>query len=233
MENRYNYGKIYKVWDNAFTKCYIGSTTETLSQRMARHRVSYNIWKRGSDKGYYKVFDLFDEFGVENCKIEWVEDYSCNSKKELEAREGKFQREEQCINKRVAGRSSKEYYDDNREQILERKREYYQENKEDILQKTKDYTDNNKDKVLERKKLYYTNNKDTINQKNKVYAETNKDKIKEYHAEWYSKNKDKFNEDRKTRIDCECGGRFSKNHKARHLQSNIHQEWLNSQTSEV
>ena len=117
MENRYNYGKIYKVWDNAFTKCYIGSTTETLSQRMARHRVSYNIWKGGSNKGYYKVFDLFDEFGVENCKIEWVEYYSCNSKKELEAREGKFQREEECINKRVAGRSIKEYYDDNREQI--------------------------------------------------------------------------------------------------------------------
>ena len=45
--------------------------------------------------------------------------------------------------------------------------------------------------------------------------------------------KDKFNEDRKARIDCECGGRFSKNHKARHLQSNIHQEWLNSQTSEA
>ena len=86
---------------------------------------------------------------------------------------------------------------------------------------------------MERKKLYYTNNKDTINQKKKVYAETNKDKIKEYHAEWYSKNKDKFNEDRKTRIDCECGGRFSKNHKARHFQNNIHQEWLNSQTSEA
>ena len=38
------------------------------------------------------VLDLFDEFGVENCKIEWVEDCSCNSKKDLEAREGQFQR---------------------------------------------------------------------------------------------------------------------------------------------
>ena len=37
--------------------------------------------------------------------------------------------------------------------------------------------------------------------------------------------KDKFNEDRTTKIDCECGGRSSKKHKARHLQSNIHQEW--------
>jgi len=34
------------------------------------------------------VYDLFDEFGIENCKIVWEEDFPCGSKNELEKREG-------------------------------------------------------------------------------------------------------------------------------------------------
>ena len=36
--NRYQNGKIYKITDVGYNNCYIGSTTESLSQRMARHR---------------------------------------------------------------------------------------------------------------------------------------------------------------------------------------------------
>ena len=36
--NKYQNGKIYKITDIAYNKCYIGSTTEGLSLRMARHR---------------------------------------------------------------------------------------------------------------------------------------------------------------------------------------------------
>ena len=39
--NKYHNGKIYKIVDNAYTKQYIGSTTESLSQRMTRHRSGY------------------------------------------------------------------------------------------------------------------------------------------------------------------------------------------------
>ena len=37
----YQNGKIYKIWDNAYTKCYIGSTVETLASRMTKHRDKY------------------------------------------------------------------------------------------------------------------------------------------------------------------------------------------------
>ena len=39
-----------------------------------------------------KCFELFDEYGVENCKIVWIKDSPCSSKKELEAEEGRLQK---------------------------------------------------------------------------------------------------------------------------------------------
>ena len=44
--NKYHNGKIYKVVDVGYNKCYIGSTTESLSQRMARHRSAYKNIKK-------------------------------------------------------------------------------------------------------------------------------------------------------------------------------------------
>ena len=39
--NRYENGKIYKITDVGYNKCYIGSTCESLSKRMERHRKQY------------------------------------------------------------------------------------------------------------------------------------------------------------------------------------------------
>ena len=36
--NKYANGKIYKIVDNAYTGCYIGSTIQPLSSRMSTHR---------------------------------------------------------------------------------------------------------------------------------------------------------------------------------------------------
>ena len=47
MENKYKRGKIYKIVDVGYNKCYIGSTAEkTLSNRMSRHRYDYKIYKQ-------------------------------------------------------------------------------------------------------------------------------------------------------------------------------------------
>ena len=37
----YRKGQIYKVCDQTFTKCYIGSTTQPLSKRMEKHRSDF------------------------------------------------------------------------------------------------------------------------------------------------------------------------------------------------
>ena len=111
----YNRGKIYKIWDIGYTKCYVGSTTEELSMRMAKHRDKYKAYTNGK-YSFTSSFGLFDEFGYENCKIEWVENFPCNSRQELTAREGYYIRNCECINKKVAGRTDKDRYYENIEE---------------------------------------------------------------------------------------------------------------------
>ena len=59
-----------------------------------------------------------------NWYIELYELYPCNSKMELERKEGEIQRQIATINKRVAGRTIKEYCFDNKDKISENKKEY-------------------------------------------------------------------------------------------------------------
>ena len=76
--NRYSKGKIYKVVNIGYNKMYIGSTVESLSKRMERRRSKYKEYLRG-DGDNTRVYWLFDEFGVENCRIELI-DFSKFSK---------------------------------------------------------------------------------------------------------------------------------------------------------
>ena len=121
--NRYSKGKIYKVVDIGHNKMYIGSTVESLSKRMERHRSKYKEYLRG-DGDNTRVYWLFDEFGVENCKIELIENYPCNSREELEAQEGKHQQSNKCINKVIAGRTVQEYLQDEYDYISFQKKIY-------------------------------------------------------------------------------------------------------------
>ena len=54
-------GKIYKIVDNGYNDMYIGSTTKSLSQRMAQHRYNYK-----SQQNNITVYKIFDKYGVEN-----------------------------------------------------------------------------------------------------------------------------------------------------------------------
>jgi len=86
MENKYKRGKIYKIIDVGYNKCYIGSTAEkTLSNRMSRHRYDYKIYKQTLNEKM-TCFDIFDEYGIENCKIELIENYPFNNIEELRKR---------------------------------------------------------------------------------------------------------------------------------------------------
>ena len=161
----YSKGQIYKIQDNGLNMCYIGSTVQKLCKRMAKHRKDYKDFLTGK-RNYTTVFDIFEHYGLENCKIIWIEDYPCNSKKELEAQEGKHQKETDCVNKHIAGRSSKERYEDNKDEVLakckiyreredkkekikETKRQNYQNKKEYYLEKAQEYRDNHREESKE------------------------------------------------------------------------------------
>ena len=71
-------------------------------------------------------FDIFEKYGIENCKFFLVELYPCKSKEELEAREGYYIRNYDCVNKYIHGRTSKQYYNDNKNKL----KEFYINNKD-------------------------------------------------------------------------------------------------------
>ena len=73
--------------DGGYKKCYIGSSCESLSRRMARHRSKCTAYLNGKVE-HTRPFYSFDEFGVGNCKIELFEHYPCDEKDELRKKRG-------------------------------------------------------------------------------------------------------------------------------------------------
>ena len=169
-QNKYHNSKIYQITDIGYNKCYIGSTTEELSMRMARHRAIYKHFLKNGKK-FMSSFDLFDEFGVENCKIELVEYFKCDTLQELRKREGEVIKTNECVNKYVAGITKKEYREDNRLKIKENDKLHDAENKEQRAE----YYKMNKGRVKEFYKEYYQNNKDKILADKREYREQNKE----------------------------------------------------------
>ena len=150
--DKYQNGKIYKIVDTSFTKCYIGSTCESLSQRMARHRRHYKLYLKHPEKSMTSFY-LFDEVGIENCKIYLIENYPCNSKEELRRREGFHIQSNECVNRCVAGRTAKEYKEyynpKNKEKIKATLKQWYERNQEKQKQKSKEYRAKKKDTTSE------------------------------------------------------------------------------------
>ena len=125
----YKNGKIYKIESLEGECVYYGSTTQKLCVRMAEHKRRFkNIDVPRSASNVVKYNDA---------KIYLVENYPCNTKEELCSREGYYIKNNDCVNRYVAGRDYKQWYEDNKEDRLKKKKQHYQENKEDILKRTK------------------------------------------------------------------------------------------------
>ena len=153
MDNKYQKGTIYKITDIGYNKCYIGSTCEQLCHRMARHRADYKKFLRDNKK-HISSYDLFNEYGIENCKIELIEYFKCDTLQELRKREGEYIKNTECVNKLVAGRTHQERYENNKDKILEKTKTYYEDNKDKISEKRKTYYEDNKEKVVQQMKEY-------------------------------------------------------------------------------
>lgn len=72
----YSNEKVYKVYpivEHLDHEIYIGSTTKIhWSQRMDNHRSKYKKWKSGTNASKLMAYDIFDKYGVKNCKIELI-----------------------------------------------------------------------------------------------------------------------------------------------------------------
>jgi hypothetical protein len=223
MVVNYDNTKIYKIYSHAGDKIYVGSTTKyLLSQRMAKHRSSYKWWKSTGKVGFISSYDLFDDYGLENCIIELLEAKACMNSDEKNKLEGKYIRELKCVNKIITGRTPEEYREENKDKIKEYQKEYDQDNKE----KKKQYYEDNKEKIKEYQKQYDQDNKEKIKEENKQYYQENKEKIKEKKKQYYEDNKDQINEDSKQKCNCECGSVFRRVDKSRHERTLKHKNYL-------
>ena len=212
MKGDYANGRIYKIepiCEHDENEVYYGSTCQILCKRMDTHRSGYTSWLNGKHNKT-SSYELFEKYGIENCKIYLVELYPCDTKEELLAREGYYIKNNKCVNKHVAGRTSKEHYEDNKEVLLEKQKNYALENKDKIKEYKNEYRQNNKEFIAERSKVYRDNNKDKLIEKSKLYYQKNKEKLK-------TRLYEKFY------CSC-CSAYFNKNNKTNHLKSKSHLE---------
>ena len=92
--NKYKNGKIYKITDNTNGNIYYGSTQKTLNRRLSDHKYDY---KRREKEGNVRTSSSI--ICNNDFTMELVEDYPCNSRKELEERESYYINNFECINK--------------------------------------------------------------------------------------------------------------------------------------
>tara|TARA_R110002020_G_scaffold187652_2_gene386132 strand:- start:63 stop:731 length:669 start_codon:yes stop_codon:yes gene_type:complete len=153
QDNKYQQGKIYKIVCNISNEIYIGSTIQTLNQRLAVHK---SIKVKCSS---YKILERGDY------KIELIKNYPCKSKWELEEEEAKYIRENECINKTIPHRTYEERYEDNKVHFQQYQKKYREDNREYL----KEYDKNRKNKKerYENNKKFYQLNKEEINKKKK------------------------------------------------------------------
>ena len=220
----YSKSKIYKLYSLEYENLfYIGSTCQKfLSVRLAGHVQDYNRYLKNKRK-YTTSFKIIE---TGNYKIELLEAFPCNSKDELIAREGYYIRKNpDCVNKIIAGRTKKEYLEDNKEKLKDKKKEYYQNNKEHLLKKNREWKEKNREKIKAKKKEYYQNNKEKIKEYNKKYIEKNPDYGKEYREE----NREKIKAKKSEPFLCACGSECRRDSKHRHFRTAKHKKWEESQ----
>ena len=194
MVVNYELGKIYVLRSHKTDKIYIGSTAQKLlSTRLGGHKRNYKRWLNGKDN-YTTSFELIK---YDDCYIELLQEYPCENRHQLCKKEGEYIRKMNCVNKLIAGRTNREWHQDNKENIQEYQKQYHQVNQQKIKERTKQYYQENKDKLSEQIKQYHQVNRKKISEQQKQYRQNNKGKMAEQQKQYYQDNKDKILEYKK------------------------------------
>ena len=189
-------GKIYKLVGSGLT--YYGSVKNvSLSDRKSKHKYDYKTFKNGKGR-YISSFDIIEKGDFD---IELVEDNI--EEDQLLTREGFYIKNNECVNKRVAGRTKKEYYEDNMENMKAYKSQWAKDNRESI--KTK-----------------YHENKNEINEKRRIHMSGAgmKQKKKEQDLKYRTENKAKIDAKKKEKLPCpNCSKLITASNLKRHIKT--------------
>ena len=146
--NKYQFGVSYKITSNKNTETYIGSTTMDIETRLIKHKCDAKQRPHLS-----KFFTFMNEHGRDDFDIDIVEEYPCETKEQLEKREGEIIREMGTLNQRKAGRTRKEYKQEFAEYLKvfarENKKKWRTENREHYVEKERGYKKTYREKYKE------------------------------------------------------------------------------------
>jgi len=207
--NNYKKGKIYRLlcFDGHY---YYGSTTQRLNYRFHHH-------KHAAKEGTSRVYTHLRTVGVDTVIIELVEDYPCNSLKELYEREDLYIQDalhdEMCLNHHRAYVSPIEkqyqqiiYTEEHRQESIERTKRYRAAHHEEILKKEEAFRQAHRaelaakqrdymavrnithaEELKEARVAYNQAHKERIYENCKKYNAAHKEEIAAYKKEWAKK----------------------------------------------
>ena len=154
--NKYQNSRIYTI--ESYSRpdlIYVGSTYTTLPRRLSEHKSDFKKYLKGTHK-YMTSFELLK---CPDYHINLVENYPCNNREELHARETYFIKTMNCVNKQIPFRTEEEKIE--LQKIY--RTNYKQEHKEDIKIKDAKYRAEHKEQFAK----YYEEHKEQISEKRK------------------------------------------------------------------
>ena len=202
-------GIIYKITCNETGDIYIGSTTQSLNQRMSEHKTRAKTSETDTGR-YYNSSQIIKRNNFLSEIVEFV-NYDKN-KKLLLLKEREWIENLNCVNIKQPITSLEEKMEKSRE-VAKNK---YHENPELALQKNKDYhqTDVGKESKARRDKKYREGDK--------------REELLEKKREWSKQNREKTKEVRSAIHECSCGGTYTLQHKSRHEKTAFHLKSFNN-----
>lgn len=140
------FGKIYIIKNSINNLLYVGSTIRELDVRMKQHM--RDMYKYTN----FKLYKAMDQFKPDNFYINILEEFEYENIKDLRKQEGKYIKIiKPELNKNIAGRTLKEYNDDNKDSLKLYRKLYYRK-----------YRENHKEYLKQYRKDYYNNKKSNI-----------------------------------------------------------------------
>lgn len=226
----YSKGKIYLIECIITNQKYIGSSTQTLKQRIIQH-------KSDAKRKKCKLYSHMNEYNFENFVFTIIEEWPCKNKFELLLREGYHQ----VINNVVINGLNNRYaklpaFTQHKIHNIQ-SYEWFLKNKEKRKsisnEKAKKYRNENPDKCKEARTKYNTKNREKINAKARakhqqlynnepkiITVNTEKRELMlKQRKESHIKNKEKEKEKRKEKVNCpNCNREILKISLTRHLK---------------
>jgi group I intron endonuclease len=158
--NDYSNGKVYFIRNTVNDKVYIGSSTQPLCKRMVQHRSNAKTQNT-------TIYQNMREIGIKKFYIELLELCPCETKEQLNKREGELIREHNTVvdgyNSTIPGRTYNEWREEKKDELAEYNREYQQTNKDKLTEYIKQYYQMNKRTLVQKQREYYQANKEESN----------------------------------------------------------------------